>query len=803
MLLFQQLKMAWRSLVKDKFYTGLNVLGLSLAMAAFLLIIYYVRFEYSYENFYTRAGNIVRVTLDMYKGNEYVASDCETHPPLAPLLKKDFPEVVDAARIQMAEEVERAKVGNQHFAVQRVVFADPATFRLFNYDFIEGDVHSLDAPRQLLVTQSEALRLFGAGPYRGKTIDLEGRLFTVSAVIKDLPPNTHLKMNLMMSFATLEDFGWDMNNWNGNNNYTYVQLRPGTDLAQFNAKLKAVARAHLHGDDIYVAQPMKDIHLYSHRSFEAEVNGDSKTVQFMFMVAILIILVGAINYVNLTTARATEKMKEVGIRRILGSSRLALARQFFTETVLVNVIALFCALLLVYLLMPWYAQLVGADIPANPFASVAFWLTAGGQFFLVCALSGIYPALVLANTAPVVVTRRTHTQSAAGAFFRKSLVVGQFVVALMVLSSAFIVYRQLQFLRKQQLGLNTSQVMVVHNAGTDEADSLANRRLAVFKNSVRQLPMVEDVTVAEGVPGLDLGLLSTNNSYSVYGTKTGRGYNFCHYGIDASFIPTMDLELIAGTNFVEGQPNKDGVIITREAARLFGFTNPEAAIGQRITMELIRPADGSQPYAVIRGVMEDYHQQSLKGALLPMIHNYNTTGGRIAIRLRAGAVKEGVEHITSLWQQQFAGYPMDFQFLDALYDQQYKVDMHFGQVVTVFSGFTLFITCLGILGLTAYNITRRTKEIGIRKVLGASITSIVSLLSKDFVKLVGIALLIATPLAWMIMNHWLENFAYHIDIQWWTFAGAGLLTMCIALFTVGWQSLKAALVNPVKSLKAE
>lgn len=802
-MLYSHLRIAWRSLAKDKFYTLLNVLGLALATAAFLLIIYFVRFEYSYENFYKHADNIVRVTMDFYKGNEFVTTDCETHPPLAPLLKKDFPEVVDAARIQKAEEVERARVGNQHFAVQRIFFADPATFRLFNYDFIEGDAHALDAPRQLLVTQSEALRLFGPGPYRGKTIDLQGRLFTVSAVIKDLPPNTHLKINLLMSFASLSEFGWDMNNWNGNNNYTYVQLRPGTDLAQFNTRLKAVARAHLRDDDIYVAQPMKDIHLYSHRGFEPEINGDIKTVRFVFMVAILIILVGAVNYVNLTTARAAGKMKEVGVRKVLGASRLALVRQFFAETVLVNMMALFCALLLVYLLMPWYAQLVGADIPANPFINTAFWVIAIGQFLLICALSGIYPALVLSNTAPVVVTRHTHTQSGAGAFVRKSLVVGQFVVALIVLSSAFIVYRQLQFLRNQQLGLNTSQVMVVHNAGTDEADSLASHRLAVFKNSLRQLPMVEDVTVAESVPGLDIGLLSTNNSYGAYGSNTGRGYNFYFYGIDAAFIPTMGIKLIAGTNFAEGQPNKGGVILTREAARLFGFTDPAAAIGQRITMQLVRPTDGGQPYAVIRGVVEDYHQQSLKGALLPMIHPYSTTGGRIAVRLRAGAVQEGMARITSLWQQQFAGYPMDFQFLDDLYDQQYKTDLHFGQVVNVFSGFTLFITCLGILGLTAYNIARRTKEIGIRKVLGASVSGIVSLLSKDMVKLVAIALLIATPLTWYVMNRWLQDFAYHIDIQWWIFAGAGVLTMGIALLTVGWQSLKAALVNPVKALKAE
>ncbi|PUZ25464.1 hypothetical protein DCC81_14345 [Chitinophaga parva] len=799
------LKIAWRSLAKDKFYTVLNVMGLALATAAFLLIIYFVRFEYSYEHFYKRADNIVRITMDLYKGNEFVTTDCETHPPLAPLLKKDFPEVVDAARIQMGEEVSQVKVGEQRFPVEKVYFADPAAFQVFNYDFITGNAHALDAPGQVVLTESEAHRLFGNAPAMGKTISmLQHRLFTVTGVIKDLPLNTHLKMNMLISFASLKELGMNLDSWNGNNNYTYVQLRPGTDLGQFNEKLKTVAHQHLNNDNIFVAQFIKDIHLYSHRAFEPEVNGDAKTVRFLLIIALLIIGVGAVNYVNLTTARATEKVKETGIRKVLGSSRMALVSQFMAETFIVNLLALAVAMLVIMLALPSYLQLIGRPIPGNPFASTAFWGWVAALFVCNCVLSGIYPALVLSNTAPVTVTRRVHTQSSKGAFFRKTLVVAQFVAALVVLSAACIVYRQLNYLRHQQLGINTSQVLVVRNPEYDGADSLREQQVAVFKNNLQQLPGVQQVSVSGSVPGADLSMLSTMIGLSQYGSPKGKGYNYYLYSFDADFIPNMGMKLIAGENFRAGQPNKGYVILSREAVKRFGFASPEAAIGQRITLGLYQPPEGGDSYAIVHGVVEDYHQQSLKSALLPMIHWYDPSGSYSTIRLKPGAdVHAAVQQVEALWNNHFAGYPMEYHFMDEMYNEQYKADEHFGQIVTVFSGFTLFITCLGILGLTAYNIARRTKEIGIRKVLGASVSGIVSLLSKDMVKLVSIALLIATPLTWYVMSKWLQDFAYHINIQWWIFAGAGVLTMGIALLTVGWQSLKAALVNPVKALKAE
>lgn len=803
-MLSNHLKIAWRSLTKNKFYTLLNVLGLALATAAFLLIIYFVRFEYSYESSYKRADNIVRVTMDLYKGNEFVTTDCETHPPLAPLLKKDYPEVVNATRIQMGEEVSQVKIGEQRFPVEKVYFADPATFEVFNYDFIAGDAHALDAPRQVVLTESEAHRLFGNAAAVGKTINmLQNRLFTVTGVIKDLPLNTHLKMHMLISFSSLKELGMNLDSWNGNNNFTYVQLRPGTDLAVFNEKLKATAHGHLSNDNIYVAQPIKDIHLYSHRAFEPEVNGDAKTVRFLLIIALLIIGVGVINYINLTTARAAEKIKEVGIRKVLGSTRLALVKQFMAETLIVNVLATLLALGLVVVVLPYYLQLVGRPIPGNPFTSASFWGLAILLFTCNTLLAGVYPALVLSNTAPVTVTRRVNTQSTKGAFFRKGLVVGQFVAALVVLCAAFIVYSQLNFMRNKDLGFNTSQTLVLNNPQYDGPDSLREQQVAVLKNSLQQLPGVEKVAVASSLPGLDLSLLSTMTGMSQYGSDQGKGYNFYLYAFDGDFIPSMEMKMIAGANFIQGEPNKGDVILSREAVKRFGFANPEAAIGRRITLGLVQPPGGGQGYATIRGVVEDYHQESVKMAALPMVHWYYPYGAYSIIRLKTKDMHAAVQQVEQLWNQQFRGHPFEYHFMNEMFDEQYKADEHFGQIVTVFSGFTLFITCLGILGLTAYNIARRAKEIGIRKVLGASVSGIVSMLSKDMVKLVVIALFIATPLTWYVMNKWLDDFAYHINIQWWMFAAAGIVTMVIALLTVGWQSLRAAMVNPVKALRAD
>ncbi|MBC9909876.1 ABC transporter permease [Chitinophaga varians] len=795
------LKIAWRNLKKDKFYTLINILGLSLATAAFLFIINYVRFEYSYEQCYRNADNIYRITLDNYKDSEYVMTDCETHPPLGPLVKKQFPEVVDYVRVEHMEEIPSIKTNGRVYKVDNAYAVDNSMFTVFNYDFIEGNANrALTAPMQAVITQSLARRMFGHGSAVGKLLQDGDWTYTITSVIKDVPSNTHLKFDLLISFNSLLSRGIQLESWNNNNNYTYVQLQPHADLAAFNHKLLQVSKEKLKMDKLR-AEPIKDIHLLSHKSFEPEENGDLKTVQFMLVIAVLVLLVGSVNYVNLTTARAVDRTKETGMRKALGSSRMSLVKQFMTETVLINLIAMALALLLIEVLLPAYVQLTGRPITANFFHSTFFWLTAAALFVFSCILSGLYPALVLSAVKPVSVTRRSFTTSSGSILFRRVLVVAQFSAALIVLSASLIVFRQLSYMRHQDLGLSTDQILVLRApAGQGKViDSIRRQQSAAFLSSVSQLPQVEKVAATDALPGSSLHDLSTTSGVSLLGSNIGLNYTFYAYAIDENFLPLMKLKLLAGENFRPGVSNADKMILSREACRLFGFNTPEEAIGKKLTLSWT-----SLGYSTIVGVVEDYHQQSLKTAMLPMIHWYRTNGGVFfSAKLNTTNIDQTVAKMQLLWQQQYPDYPFEYHFLDEMFDEQYKADQRFGKIVEIFSAFTLFITCLGILGLTAYNITKRSKEIGIRKVLGASVASIVNLLSQDFVKLAAIAIFIATPLTWYIMSRWLQDYAYRIQIQWWMFAITGLVTVAIALITVSLQSIRAALANPVKALKSE
>ncbi|MEX2604620.1 MAG: ABC transporter permease [Gracilimonas sp.] len=791
-MLKNYIKIAWRNLRNDKLYSVINILGIAVATAAFLLIINFVRFEYSYEDFHTKADDIYRVTLDLYQGSEYIVTDAETYPPLGPLLKQDMPEVVEYVRIQMMESIREISHDNEVYRVDKVFAADPSLFEVFNYEFLYGEAGTVfSAPMQVVINESLADRLFGsAAGALDKVMMSSGNQFTITGIIKDPPSNTHLKVNMLLSLSTVERLGWDLTSWNSNNNYTYLQLQPGVDLASFNNKLVELSDERLE-DEILVAEPVKDIHLYSNKTFEPEVNGNIKTVQFLFVIAILILIIGSINYMNLTSARATERIKEVGIRKVLGSSRRLLVGQFLTETLLINVVAIGLALQIVQLVLPYYFQLIGRPVDVDFFISPFFWMTCLSLFLFNSLLSGLYPAFKLSGVKPIAITRRTFTGSGQGELFRKALVVGQFTVAMIVLSASFIVFRQISYMQNQDLGVDTSQVLIVRGpSATSDSSDLPQAQ--VFKDALAQLTDVENVSASEALPGVSLHDLNTTSGLTRLGSNEEGGYTYYAYGIDADFIDNMEIRLVAGRNFRKGSSNKDEMILSEEATRLLGFENPEAAVGERLNW-------GS----TIVGVVKDYHQMSLKESILPMVHWYDESGSFFSIKLKTDDIRTTVSRVESLWSEQFPGYPFDYYFFDEYFNRQYQADQRFGTIVGVFSGFTLFITCLGLLGLTAYTVSRRTKEIGIRKILGATVFNMVSLLSKDFIKLVLIAILIATPTAWYIMSQWLQDFAYKIELQLWMFLIVGLIAVTIALFTVSFQSVRAAIMNPVESLRSE
>lgn len=789
-MLRNNLKIAYRSIWKDRVYSIINIVGLALATAIFLLIIHYVRFEYSYENVHAKAGNIYRVTLDLYNGAEFVTTDCETYPQLGPTMLKDMPEVKNYARVEHVGNTE-VKYGNKGFIVDRVYAADSQYFSIFNIDFIQGDKsRALTSPDQILLSETTAKKIFGTESAMGKVLQVGNFTLNVTGVFKDIPENTHLKFDLLLPFSLVRKTNMN-ENWGSNNNYTYVELTPGASLPALNNKLHKLSLERMK-DVIMVAAPIKDIHLYSKRTYEPEPPGNANTVKFLLIIAILILIIGAVNYVNLTTARSSERLKEAGILKILGSTRAGLIRQFFLEALIVNLLAFVLALTLIYVLTPLYLQLVGKPLNVQIFDSYSFRVTCVLLFGANCLLSGLQPAFMLSAVKPIVVMNRSSGRGGAkGGALRRTLVVGQFAVAVVVIAFTVVIYRQLQFMRQQDKGMDIEQILVINDLEDGTNDSIRISVHDALRNDLLKLADVKEVAVTGALPGVDVSYMNTTTGVGRLGQEKN-GYNFTTYAIDANFVPAMKMKLLAGRNFRPEGGSEHEVLINEETSRLLGFATPEKAIGEVITF-------GGK--STIAGVLKNYSQTTLKEATFPMINYYNPGHAKyIAVKMNTDQAGKLVAAAEKAWLAHYPGRAFDYFFLDKLYDQQYKADIQFGEIITVFSVLTIFITCLGLLGLTAHNIARRTKEIGIRKVLGASVTEIVHLFAKDYVKLVIIAMVIGIPIALWAQHQWLQDFATRADMPWWIFALAGVGTLVIALLTVSLQSVRAALVNPVDSL---
>ncbi|MET0637736.1 MAG: ABC transporter permease [Chitinophagaceae bacterium] len=791
---------AWRSLLKNKFYTGINIVGLSVASAAFFLLANYVRFERSYENMIPQADNIYRITLDLYEGSQFVVTDCETYPPMGPLLKQKYPEVTGFVRAQDMGDQELT-FEQKAFRSERIYCADPSVLDVFNVVILKGDKASaLSAPGKIIISSTIASRLFGNTDPVGKTIMVAGSPNIVTGVMQDAPANTHLKFDVLMPISTLAQRGYNLETWSGNNNYLYLQMKPGTDLTAFNAKLAEFSKERLK-EEVATAELMKDIHLHSNKTFEPDVNGDARSVNILAGIALLVLFIGSANYVNLATARSAEKRKESGLRKVLGSSRFSLVLLFFIESILINLAAIGLALVLTWLALPFYNRLVG-DAVANDLMNLpGVLLIPVAVFAMNVLLSGLYPAFVLSSVKAAVVTNRNFTDGTGGTFFRKALVVGQFTIALIVLSASLIVYQQLSFVRTRDLGMNIEQVLVVRGpalAGNDSARQIAGVH---FRDQLLRFPGVKAVSMASSLPGLGLSTLNTNSSIRRFESAKKKGFNYYLYGVDESFLDVMSMKLVAGRNFETNAASNDHkLLINEEASRLLGFKNPSDAIGRKISMD----TGNENEYSTVVGVIGDYHQQSLKEAQIPMIHWFQQDASNFfAVRMDTRNVQSTLDAISTSWQSEFSGHVFDYYFMNEMFNKQYAGDVRFGRILNLFAGFTLLITILGLLGLATYNASRRTREIGIRKVLGASTAGIIRLLSRDFLRLVLLAILLAIPICWYITNAWLQGFNYRISINWWVFVVTGLVVALFAVTTIGIQGLKTAMANPVKSLRSE
>jgi putative ABC transport system permease protein len=814
---------ALRNLKKNKFFSLLNILGLSIGMAVFLLIAQYTKFEKSYENFIPDRSNIYRVKLESYRNSELLTASAENYPGAGPGLKTELPEVASFARLynmgyknNVIITYKEAKPQPIAFKHRGFLYADSALIPMMGYQMLKGDpLTALAEPFSAVISEKYARMYFKDENPIGKTLLLQDDDFTnepakVTGVFKDLPSNTHLKFDILFSYSTLFARGeWAMsrykNGWGRKDMYTFIQLRPGTDPKTVEAKLPAIVtkyRPQLAGTpnkDILSLQPLSDIHLYSDLAEEPEPNGNARIVMFMTIIGIFVLVIAWINYVNLSTARALERAKEVGIRKVVGAVKRQLIGQFIMEAALVNLFAVIIAWILAMLVLPYFNTISGLTLDMTYLLRswfiillVILWIT--GTF-----LSGLYPALVLSSFKPVTVLKGKLRNSFRGVLLRKGLVVMQFMASIVLIAGTMIVYRQLNYMMNRDLGMNIDQVVIIDRPGIADTNRNAyNAAIDLFYNELKKTPSVEAVTASLTVPGKQREYKATVKRY---GAETNDSANVRINSMDYHFPEVYKIQLLAGRNFSPDFPKDPdtSVIITKAASQHLGFKKPEDAIGKTLT---IAQFGGWSP--VIVGVVNDYHQVSLKKTLDPTLFYCSVYNGEFySMRIHTDHLSATLGQIEQSWTKAFPGNPFSYNFLDDYFNRQYENERKFGKLFTSFALLAIIIGCLGLFGLSAYMASQRIKEIGIRKVLGASVADITGMLSRDFIKLVIVAIILASPVAWWAMNKWLQDFAYRVNIAWWVFAVAGAAALFIAMLTVSYQAIKAAIANPVKSLRTE
>ena len=814
------LRIAVRHLRKRKGYAALNILGLTAGIACCLLIFEYVAYERSYENFNPNADRVLRVQNEEYQYGKMVVPCASSMPALAPALKKDFPEVESVCRLTRISSLLGNDARNIRFKEDEVYYADPATLDIFAVRLVEGDARTaLADPNKIVISETEARKYFGTEDALGKVLTTHGdgnaRPLLVTGVFRSYPANSHFRPDLLISYKTRSQVNGTYGaandpietSWSWTDFYTYVMLRPGADERQFAGKLPDFIDRHLNNQpemkankDRYglTLMPLKDIHLYSHYTEEMEANGDGQSVFFLFLIAFFVISIAWINYINLATARSLERAREVGVRKVLGALRRELIRQFMLESFLLNLAALVLATLAVLAVNPLFGQLTGRALPSMIVLPARFWAYFTGIFIGGTLLAGIYPALVLSRYQPVKVLKGIFKNAAGGQWLRKGLIVGQFAASIILIAGTLIVYRQVAYMRNQRLGVNIDQTLVVKGAGSGLKDSAYQDVFQSFKGEVLQVAGVKSLTASSNVMGEEI-LWSTDWYWMGNPAGAKKIENFM-LGIDENFVPAYGIRMAAGRNFSREFPSdRRGVLLNETAVRILGFPSPQAAVGQLVST-------GWQPYDSVRvvGVVGDYHNEGLQKAIQPLVFLPNRDRrGNYSIKVQATDAARTVAAIKSIWDRHFPGDPYNYFFLDEFFSRQYAENQRFGEVFSLFAVIAIAIACFGLLGLSAYNVLQRTKEIGIRKVLGASVSSLLYLLSRDFLVLVGVAFVVAVPVTWAVMDSWLQSFAYRIGISWWVFGLAGLVAVVVAFVTVGGQAMKAATANPVRALRSE
>ena len=819
------LKLTWRNLRRNKASSAINIGGLAIGLACVILIGIYVKDELRYDRFFADAGRIYRVNTHEKIGVEEFTAG-HTAPPVGKALADQFPAIESYTRIFLPGDqvVHVVDNGIKHSLMEKNLLAVDSNFlQFFDYPLAEGDRNTcLNGPTSIVLTERAARRYFGDGSPLGKTLVLDdyNKPFTVTAVLKDLPEQSSLQFEILQSTLAAQPvkrFSWS---WIWLQMGTYVKLKPGmaqnpTSVRRIEAGIPAMVRVQAASAFSRVGQPMDefiksgnqyditlqpltDLHLFSanigNRYFP---QGDIKYIYIFSAIAVFIILLACVNFMNLATAQSAKRAREVGIRKVLGSERRQLMGQFLGEAVVYTFIAAIIAVGLACLALPAFNGLTGKSLTLSAFFDVSGIAGMLGLILLTAALAGCYPAFYLTSFNPATVMKGNSGSAGGGFFTRNALVVFQFTVSMALINCTVIVYRQLLFEQAKDLGFDKGNLLVVSGA-----ERLGTRE-AAFRQELLNLPQVADATISTGLPTMTNFFEDTYVPQEAGGVTAGgdRHFDLTSFLVDEDFIPTMKMDMVTGRNFSKAYSDSASVIINETAAKIMGWKDP-------IGKHLIYPGGNDTRFEVV-GVVRDFHFQSLRSIINPFVlfhqssKTYAVKQSYIAIRIKPGDPRKAIAGIQGVWKGFLADNPFQYAFLDQEYDALYKADTTIGKVFGVFTVLALSVACLGLLGLAMYTAERRTREIGIRKVLGASVEHVVAMLSKEFLKLVILAALIAIPIAWYAMYVWLQDFAYPTSIEWWIFAVTALVTTFVALATVSFQSIKAGLSNPIKSLRSE
>ena len=801
------LKTAIRNLLRYKGFAIINISSLTIGIIGCLVIGLFVWDEWQYDKDIPGGENVYRI-YEQRKNNDVITYGAPVAPAYASFLKRTYPEVDTATRILMSLDKFLMEIGENRNYEDKGWFVESSFFDVFPLKFTKGDpATALTEPGTVVITEELARKYFNNEDPVNKTLYIDKDTFAVKGVLAKLPEHFHLNFRYLMSLPSAGIAKERMERWTWHQFYTYVKLKPGANVQQLQDKLQAHMKKEIFPTLTQAGftflpffQPLKDIHLNSSDFiYDNAVRGNQTYVKALTIIALFVLVIACFNFINLATARSFRRAKEIGVRKVIGAERKQLIFQFIGETILLSVLSMLLAIIVTFFIVPLLNQFTGKSIAFNPFTNPvlgAIILVAG---VVIGVLAGIYPAMVLSGFQPIKVLKNMKLiGGGGGAWLRQALVVIQFTLSVLLIVSTTIVYRQTKYLNNADLGFNKEQVIYFQTRGD------VNQKLETFKGEIKRSPNVMSVTAGYGLPGD----LYAGDGVTTVGSDGAKERSANVFLGDHDYVKTLGLRIVAGRDFSKDMATdvREAFLINETAVKEWGFGSPEKALGQPIHWNEWEPADTLNPVkkGKIIGVVEDFHYKSLHEKVTPsVIQIYPQVVFKVAVKLKTADIKNTIAYINGVWNKFSPGYPLDYKFMDETYGAMYKAESKLSDLLWIFTVMAIIVGCMGLFGLAAFSAEQRTKELGIRKVLGANAFNIVGLLSKNFLVLIVISSLIAIPIAWWAMNNWLEDFPYRVNISWWVFGIAIIAALAIALLTVSFQAIKAALANPVKSLRTE